>query len=330
MALGLEALKSYCDPEKLIPAAARQDVFLLDGVEPYRCEGITEQFLENASTYHERYFNPGHFAELLDEAFRRTQFPLHGARHVDVLDLGSGSGNTVVPLLSREASVRVVATDLSIDLLVILATLAQNKPFQDRLGFVCADANRKGFHENAFDLVVGGSILHHLMEPASALTTCLSYLRPGGLAIFFEPFEYGANILKTIYQCILDDPRCQDDIDPAVHASFVAMIRDYNARFDAEQTKPYTKYLDDKWLFTRRFFATTCRHAGCHLLEIYNNMRSEMQFTELVLTNLRLAGLGAHALPSWVLDITSDFDRRLGPRLCEQLVMDGTIIMKKG
>src|SRR5262249_18523444 len=160
------------------------------------------------------------------------------------------------------APITLVATDLSIDLLVILATLVEDKPFRDRLGFVCADANRKMFHENAFDLVVGGSILHHLMEPASALSTCLSYLRPGGLAIFFEPFEYGCNILKTIYHCILDDPRCQDDIDPPVRASFVAMIRDYNARFDVDEIKPYTKYLDDKWLFTRRFFSATCCRAG--------------------------------------------------------------------
>ena len=331
MALTQEALKQYCDPSKLKPFRSSGEVFLFDKVDPYRSDGITRQFLSDARVYHERYFKPSHFGTLLDRAFECAGFQMDSARDLSVLDLGSGSGNTVIPLVSRNRSLKLVATDLSIDLLQILATLVRDREYRDQIGFVCADANRKTFYDGVFDLVVGAYILHHLIEPARVVTNALAYLKPGGVAVFFEPFEYGCNLMKTLYLQVLDDPRGRDDLAPEVTAHFNAIIRDYNARFDVENVKPFTKDLDDKWLFTRKFFADLCRSNGCQLLEIRNNKEEALAqaFTNQLLENLTLSGLGHHALPRWVLEICEEFDRHLDVSLKRRLVLDGTVVIRK-
>ena len=331
MAFTLQVLQNYCDRTKLRLYGSSQEVYLFDGVDPYRSEGITRQFLSDAGVYHERYFKPSHFGMLLERAFERADFRIDSYQDLNVLDLGSGSGNTVIPLVSRNRSVKLVATDLSIDLLLILADLVRQKEYRDQIGFVCADANRKTFYDGVFDLVVGASILHHLIEPARVLTNALSYLKPGGVAVFFEPFEYGCNLMKTLYLLVLDEPRSQNDLHPDVIAHFKAIIRDYNARFDLEKMKPFTKDLDDKWLFTRSFFADICRRSGCRLVEIRNNKEEALAqaYTHQLLENLRLSGLGHHPLPSWVLEFCAEFDQQLDVSLKRRLVLDGTVVIRK-
>ena len=45
------------------------------------------------------------------------------------------------------------------------------------------------------DLAVGAAILHHILDPAKVLASCHRALKPGGWAIFFEPFEAGNTIV---------------------------------------------------------------------------------------------------------------------------------------
>jgi SAM-dependent methyltransferase len=331
VAFTLQVLQNYCDRTKLRLYGASQEVYLFDRVDPYRSEGITRQFLEDARVYHERYFKPTHFSALLQRAFEQAAFPIDGQPGLAVLDLGSGSGNTVIPLLSRNRSLKLVATDLSIDLLQILATLVRDKEYANQIGFICADANQKTFYDGVFDVVVGASILHHLIDPAKVLTNALAYLKPGGLAVFFEPFEYGCNLMKNLYLLVLDEPRCQADLPPEVVAHFKAIIRDYNARFDLETVKPFTKDLDDKWLFTKRFFADICRRSGCRLVEILNNKEEGLAqaYTNQLLENLKLSGLGHYPLPSWLLQLCGEFDQCLDLSLKRGLVLDGTAVIRK-
>ena len=72
--------------------------------------GVTAQFLEHADDYHRRYANVAHFRVLLDDALSRLDPPLDARV---ILDIGSGSGNSVIPLLDRFPAAFVVATDIS-------------------------------------------------------------------------------------------------------------------------------------------------------------------------------------------------------------------------
>jgi SAM-dependent methyltransferase len=128
--------------------------------------GITEQFLERAGTYHERYSNVPYFHALIEQA---TSGRL-AAEPLLILDIGSGSGNSVLPCLELFPRANIVATDLSENLLAILRDrVAPDMTTLARLTLVCVDATRADFIEGSVDLVIGAAILHHLIDPSACV-----------------------------------------------------------------------------------------------------------------------------------------------------------------
>src|SRR5208282_1733333 len=79
--------------------------------------GVTAQFLENAEQYHRSYFDTGYWEFLLGNALAAAGNPEAPAR---IIDIGSGSGNSVIPLADRFPRAEIAATDISPQLLVIL------------------------------------------------------------------------------------------------------------------------------------------------------------------------------------------------------------------
>mgnify|MGYP005987775025 CR=1 FL=1 len=55
--------------------------------------GVTAQFLENAETYQARYYNNDHWILLLGQVLELSS--VNQQAKLRVLDIGSGSGNTV-------------------------------------------------------------------------------------------------------------------------------------------------------------------------------------------------------------------------------------------
>ena len=179
--------------------------------------GVTNQFFADAEDYHERYCDVPHFRNLIKEALDRVGWPSDGAV---VLDIGSGSGNSVLPCLDLLETALIVAIDISPKLLKILQrTLISNQRNESRVALVCMDATRSPFNTSCFDLVIGAAILHHLIDPTAALLTASKVLKPGGHAIFFEPFENGNAILYLAYKEIVKRAESGARIDSsALHA----------------------------------------------------------------------------------------------------------------
>jgi len=99
---------------------------------------------------------------------------------VRVLEIGCGSGE-YTKYFSEKID-RLVATDLSAELLLI----AQRKVNRRSVEFRLEDAHRLSFPDGSFDAVIGNSILHHLdIEPA--LEEIRRVLKEGGKIIFNEP-----------------------------------------------------------------------------------------------------------------------------------------------
>jgi ubiquinone/menaquinone biosynthesis C-methylase UbiE len=115
-------------------------------------------------------------------ARRRAQLLIeHGriAPNRAVLEIGCGTG-----LFSRHLArtgARVVVSDLSWDLISQIEARGN-----DTLVPVLSDAEYLPFGSNAFDAVVGSSILHHL-RPVVALDEVFRVLRPEGYIAFAEP-----------------------------------------------------------------------------------------------------------------------------------------------
>ena len=96
--------------------------------------------------------------------------PLRGAT---VLDLGAGTG--VVSELAVDAGARVVAADLSEDML--------RHDRNRRPAAVLADALALPFRRAAFDAVLAACLFNHFEHPADAIRTAASVVRPGGAVV---------------------------------------------------------------------------------------------------------------------------------------------------
>src|SRR5262249_24378465 len=127
-------------------------------------------FPDDAYLDHESWIRPA-FAQLGD---------LHGK---SILDFGCGHGMASVVMARRGA--RVTAFDLSHGYLDEARRRAQANGVA--VTFIKADGERLPLADHAFDAVWGNAVLHHL-DVQVAGRELWRVLRPGGLAVFCEPW----------------------------------------------------------------------------------------------------------------------------------------------
>lgn len=296
--------------------------------------GITDQFLKNAATYAERYSAVGYFKRLIENALCVGGRPSPRL----ILDFGSGSGNSVFPCLELFPDAEIIATDLSENLLAILRDhVATNHSFRNRLSLVCVDATKPYFAENCADIVIGAAILHHLIDPAACVKSACRALRPGGKAIFFEPFEAGNAVLRLAYEDVLRLDKLGamgEKLDPLAVHLFSIMLNDYKARAGLNENSPLLKQLDDKWLFTRAYFEDILKSLPGVSVEIAPLNGLERPFSAQTETNLRL-GLGISGerareiVPQWAWDIFASYDESFSIELKRDLPVEACIIFER-
>jgi SAM-dependent methyltransferase len=113
-----------------------------------------------------------------------------GAPFGDALEIGSGTGYFSLNLLQLGAIARLVATDISPEMLSTLAKTAERLDLA--VETKVTDAERLPFADESFDLVFGHAVLHHLPDLDRALSEFHRVLRPGGAIAFCgEPSRYG-------------------------------------------------------------------------------------------------------------------------------------------
>ena len=159
-------------------------------------------------------------------AFARLE-PLAGAR---LLDFGCGHGMGSVVAARRGAA--VTAFDLSPG---YLAEAARRAAANDvAVSFLQADGERLPFADASFDRVWGNAILHHL-DPGRAARELYRVLRPGGVAVFCEP--WGENPLLSLARRHLPYRGKQRTADEApLRARHLAPLR---AVFDEVSVESY-------------------------------------------------------------------------------------------
>lgn len=100
-----------------------------------------------------------------------------------ILDLGCGTGDLTLELLALGA--QVTAIDLSTGMLALAEQRVRAFGGGRRATFVATAVERLDLDSDAFDIVVGRFILHHL-EIARAAPEIARVLRSGGRAVFAE------------------------------------------------------------------------------------------------------------------------------------------------
>ena len=288
--------------------------------------GVTSQFLENAEQYHRAYFDTEYWNFLLGNALEAAGEPSAPAR---IIDIGSGSGNSVIPLANRFPDAEIIATDISPQLLAILRDFLRQRPDSDRrFGLVCVDAMAAQYQPEVAELAVGAAILHHILEPERVLASCFRALAPGGWAIFFEPFEAGNALLKFTYRRILSQASAAERAMPGMQF-LERMAEDYRRR-ERPRSDPIYRELDDKWMFTRTFFDRARTEQGWSELITYALNVSPTGLRDQATVHLRLgSGLKPDALPEWAWSIIDETDAGISDDLRKELAQEGAVLMRK-
>lgn len=100
-----------------------------------------------------------------------------------VLDVGSGSGDTLLALADRFPAAELVGVDLCPTLLNISRRQAAERGLEGRVQFQEASALALPFGDASFDAVFSQDTLHMVDNPVRMLDKCARVLRPGGVAL---------------------------------------------------------------------------------------------------------------------------------------------------
>lgn len=292
--------------------AEHDGIFMADPLSTEESVFVGKQFLEDAQTYHAKYFNVPHFVDLLATGLEGIRFDSHPR----ILDLGSGSGNSVLAALHLFPQAEIVATDISANLLRILRRML---PQPSQVALVCSGAESLNLRPRSVDLIIGTAILHHLLNPERVIRTLVPAVKPGGILVFCEAFEMGYDILALAYRRIL----YESPLGPTAHEFLSGQVKCFEAMRGLAE-KEYTRFLDDKWLFTHNFFRELSRSLGLGL-SIRGLHDRERPFTAEALSHARLGGF---ALPNSALNILAEYDSSFSSELKEDLIFVGIVTLR--
>lgn len=281
---------------------------------------LSQEFLGGAATYDARYFDGDYLLSPLGEAFAAIDLP----RAPVVLDLGSGSGSSVVPTLKLLPLAQVVATDLSPQLLHLLRRRLLDAGLAARCAIVRVDLSRENLlRDNSFDLVIGNSILHHLLRPDELLRQLFRWLRRGGHAIFIEPFAAGQFCFALLCELLAGNAAQVPGLS-AVADLLRRVANDIRVRLS--RAVPYED-LEDKWLFTREYLETAIAGLG-EVSVVPLDASPGLLVREMKKLLRHGLGLEDTNLPAWIWQQVQAWDAAYAP-LAQELPLLGRIILKR-
>lgn len=295
----------------------------------WAADGVTHQFIENAEAYHQHYFDRLDFVHLIDLCL--THAKIDRNRHLDILDIGSGSGSSVFAACKLLKDAHIVACDISPQLLEMLTRFVEQKEeLKGRITACCFDLHRPFFKPECFDLVIGAAILHHLTDPYEALKNVANTVRPAGKLIFVEPLEAGNLMLMALFDRLLDVLASLGQAKGTLPDLFKALRLDFEARLGVPVPKPWTAVLDDKWLFGHAYLRSLSEQLGFERVDIFPAQPDLMRiFEESVLNFLQVTGLSATPLPPEALAVIREFDEGVSTALKAQFCPTGIIVFSK-
>lgn len=302
-------------------------------------KGVTDLFLEGAENYFERFERFDFTNGNLKLAFDHIGISPKGV----LLDLGAGFGNSTIPLLRNYPDIKIVASDISPNLLAILKKLTEKYGVSDRCSLISCDLLNDYFKPSSVDMVLGVAILHHLVDPVTLIRSSLKSLKPGGYAIFMEPFAEGHFVLRSIFEAIIlryEDKKLKKWYKPSeIHDKGIAFLKAVNLdifartlRTDYKEFQKLWPNLDDKWLFTRSYFHKIAKKFDDISVDFINLHTSPEPFLSQMRYLLGgLAGLPCpDCLPDWAWEMAKDYEEKfLNTELKEDLLMEAIVIMHR-
>lgn len=110
--------------------------------------------------------------------------PLERGQAWTVLDLGSGTAQQPILLCERCPQARVMAVDLSREMLELARYNVEAAGLTERIQLAHMDAKQLDCADASFDAVISNSIIHHIPEPLAVLRESARVVKPGGRLFF--------------------------------------------------------------------------------------------------------------------------------------------------
>jgi ubiquinone/menaquinone biosynthesis C-methylase UbiE/uncharacterized protein YbaR (Trm112 family) len=216
-----------------------------------------------------------------------------------ILEIGAGTGALTLALLrSGEASL-ICATDISNQFLRKILERAAGEP---RLTAIRCDCNRMPVRDGSFDLIIGRSILHHLLDYDLVLAQSARVLKKNGKAVFFEPMLEGKLVVALYAAMIVDLAKRDADPDFTAHElnKIESVIRNITKASWYPQDREALAKLEDKYIFTLHGMREKGLEAGFATAEFFRDDRpvDPSLWTNFVAT-MRLIGIAPAKLEKY-------------------------------
>lgn len=280
--------------------------------------------LEEAKSQAESFDLTNYYYGLINEALKKANFS-NKAQKLNILDVGCGFGSTTFPLLKLFPRAEIVASELSAPMLLVLKQKLAGRKDKERIELLQLNAEELDFKENSFDLVIGAAILHHLFNPEKTLKDCAKILKPGGVAIFFEPFSEGMSMMALIYEAIIHHGGFKW-LDLSTKLYFRHSVSTWQKMKNQDKTDPFFKKVDDKWLFERGYYQKYAQKYNFKDCLIYRLDKSSQPFKDLLKTHLAKK---IDKLPKWIFEVVENYETWLSDAQKDELITEGCIILKK-
>jgi len=291
-------------------------------------EGTTRQFRDDAHVYDERYTVLNEWAKIALD--RCVQFhPTFDLGLVEnILDIGCGSGNATFSLRKVFPNAQIFATDISPDMVAILVERAQLLGLSENIIPFISNAEKVQLAPESFDLIFGSSMIHHLIEPDKFLDQIFSSLKRGGICLFTEPFKVGHQVLRFFLSEFSSPSVYSKTIPEDIRKFFKSYIFTIDAMCTLDRSGIDYTELDDKWMFSRRFFEDAGRRNKVSL-DFFTTDEPDNRFTANI-ERLVWLGLGKKwVLPEPARSLVHRFDEAITKDVMDEIPSTGCIIFKK-
>lgn len=189
-------------------------------------------------------------------------FDRFGVQGGNLLEIGCGSGYLTYGLVNSSRFDQVHSIDISPKFIGASRQLTSSLERQ-ALYYAC-DANYLPFKEGQFNAIVGNSVLHHFLDYQNTLKQCQRILKPGGVAIFFEPVVQGKSIIAFMIDMLsrMDKEFSMNVFSAQEHAKMKQIVVHQTTIPKLKNDRQRLANTEDKYIFDLEEFAVLAREIG--------------------------------------------------------------------
>lgn len=198
------------------------------------------------------------------------------------LDVACGPGWLTAGLMQNHKirNCKFHAFDVAVTGLEMLVEYSKDLKTSHQLELSVQNAEKMIFDDNSFDYIIGHSMLHHLPEYEVFLNDCFRILKPGGTALFGEPFAMGYGLLAASLKL------AQNDLD--LRNQEIDALYD-NIKFRVTKPRKQLKNFVDKHLFFQSEISALAHQIGFRSVDFISYLDRDYYRNQFVTDELRLS-----------------------------------------